>query len=247
MFNDLDHYAGGLAQLYDNWVSVVVGNHFSYLGLTDYLVQLEETPFSNPIARATSTTFIQQIRDSGISNTSTLLKHPIVILSDFYRPFPLPHYTSNLFTEVSPGVFVDNSVMLGSLSNVTIPLFTEDIGHSGPWMGVSEPWAQSLEAFEVYVDRAPIYVQTSFYINIASAGSYALGLRYWDQTGNNLTVTLDAKTLGTIYYNNSKTPIIRDFNGIFLTPGTHTVTIKIDQIPYPLRWASLDYLVLSRS
>jgi len=247
MFNDLDQYAGGLAQLYDNWVSVVVGNHFSYLGLTDYLVQLEETPFSSPIARATSTTFIQQIHDSGISNTSTLLQHPIVILSDFYRPFPLPHYTSNLFTEVSPGVFVDNPVMLGSLSNVTIPLFTEDVGHSGPWMGVPEPWAESLDAFEVYVDKAPIHVQTSYYLNVPSAGNYTLALRYWDQTGNNLTVTLDAKILGTVYYNNSKTPILRDFNGIVLTPGTHTVTIKIDQIPYPLRWASLDYLVLSRS
>ena len=247
MFNDLDEYAGGLSQLYDNWASAIVGNHLSYLGFTNYLIQLEETPFADPIARAMSTTFMQQIRDSGINNTVSLLQHPIVIFSDFYRPFPLPRYTSNLFTEVSPGVFVDNPTMLGDLSNVTIPLFIGDIGHTGPWRPVPEPWAESLNAFEVYVDKAPIHVQTSYYLNVASAGTYAVSIRYWDQTGNNLTVTLDARILGIIYYNNSKTPIIRDFNGIDLTPGTHTVTIKIDQIPYPLRWASLDYLVLSRS
>jgi len=247
MFNDLDEYAGGLSQLYDNWASAIVGNHLSYLGSTNYLVQLEETPFADPIARAMSTTFMQQIRDSGINNTVSLLQHPIVIFSDFYRPFPLPRYTSNLFTEVSPGVFVDNPTMLGDLSNVTIPLFIGDIGHTGPWRPVPEPWAESLNAFEVYVDKAPIHVQTSYYLNVASAGTYTVSIRYWDQTGNNLTVTLDARILGIIYYNNSKTPIIGDFNGIDLTPGTHTVTIKIDQIPYPLRWASLDYLVLSRS
>jgi hypothetical protein len=247
MFNDYDEFAGGLARLYDSWVSVVVGNHLSYLGLTDYLVQLQETPFSDPTARATSTTFLQQIRESGVDNKTELLQHRIIILSEFYRPIPLPRYTSSLFVEVTPGVFIDKPASLQGLANVTIPLFISDRGHTGPWTGVPEPWTESLDAYEVYVDKAPIYVQATFYLNIGSTGTYSLSLRYWDQSGNNLTITLDTSTLGTIFYNNSKTPIFRSFDKIALTAGTHTFSIKIDQAPYPLRWASLDYLTVSES
>src|SRR5207249_4753266 len=54
VYNDVDEFAGGLANLYDNWVGAKVGPHLSYLGLTDYLVQLEQTPFSNTVSQTIS-------------------------------------------------------------------------------------------------------------------------------------------------------------------------------------------------
>jgi hypothetical protein len=247
MFNDVDQYAGSLASLYDNWLSVVVGDHLSYLGLVDYLVQLEETPFSEPVARATSTSFMQQIRDSGITSRTGLLQHQIILLSDFYRPFPLPTYMSNLFVQVSPGIFVDDPIALASISRVTLPLYTSFIDHSGSWGGVNENWTRSGEAYEVYYDGpAPMNIDVSFFLGVATSGNYSVGLRYWDQTGNNLTITLDSKIVGSIYYDNAKTPILREFRQNFLTAGIHTFTITIEQSPYPLQWASLDYLVFEK-
>jgi len=246
MFNDLDQYAGGLAQLYDNWVSAVVGTHFSYLGLTDYLLQGEETPFSEPIARATSSSFMQQILDSGITTRAALLQHQIILIGSFYHPFPLPSYTSNLFTEVSPGILVGRTASMALLSNITVPMYTSFVNHSGAWGGVNADWTLSGEAYEVYHDTGATNVEASFYLGIAQAGTYTIGLRYWDQTGNNLTIALDAMAIGIIEYNNSKTAIVQDFYGITLTLGTHTITITVNQTPYKLQSASLDFLVLTK-
>jgi hypothetical protein len=247
MFNDLDQYAGQLAQLYDNWVSAVVGNHLSYLGLTDYLVQLEETPFANPVARATSATFMQQIRDSGITNRTDLLQHRIILIGEFYKPFPLPSYTSGLFIQVAPRVFVDDPAALGTLSTLTVPLYTSFVEHSGSWGGVNASWAMSGQAYEVYHDTGPMSIEATYYINVAQEGTYSLSLRYWDQTGNNLTITLDSNKIGTIHYDDAKLPVVQQFNQIPLTAGTHTFAITIEQTPYNLQWASIDYLELTKT
>jgi hypothetical protein len=246
IYNDIDEFAGSLAHLYDSWVSAKVGSHLSYLGLPDYLVQIEETPFSALISRTISGEFMQQIRDSGIGTKTALLQHPIVLMGQFYRPFPLPTYTSTLFTEVSPGVFIDNSTRLESLANVTLPLYITFGTHSGTWGGTPASWAKSLAAYEVN-DSVPPVVQASFGIRIQLAGTFALGLRYWDGRGNNLTIAVDGNTIGSIRYNNTQSPAIRYFLGIVLPQGVHTLTVAIDNLATTATYASLDYFVFSRS
>ncbi len=246
VYNDIDEFAGGLAHLYDSWVSAKVGSHLSYLGLPDYLVQLEETPFSDLISRTISGEFMQQIRNAGIGTKTALLQHPIVLMGEFYRPFPLPTYTSTLFTEISPGVFVDNSTRLESLANVTLPLYITFGTHSGTWGGTPASWAKSLAAYEVN-DSVPPVVQASFGIMIQLTGTFTLGLRYWDGSGSNLTIAVDGNTIGSIGYNDTRSPAIRYFPGIVLPQGVHTLTVAIDNSSTAARYASLDYLVFSRS
>jgi hypothetical protein len=244
MYNDVDEFAGGLAQLYDNWVSAKVGAHLSYLGLPDYLVQVEETPFSSLISRTVSGQYIQQLRSNGITTKAAILQHPIVLMGEFYRPFPLPAYTSTLFTEVSSGVFVDNSTKLETLANVTLPLYITFGSHSGTWGGTPASWAKSLNAYRVN-DSVPPVVQASFQIRTQLGSAFNLGLRYWDGTGNNMTVAVDGRAIGNIAYNGTQRPATRYFPGLELSEGIHDLTITISNTPSVIRNASLDYVVLT--
>jgi hypothetical protein len=247
VFNDVDQYAGGLADLYDNWVGAKVGPHLSYLGLTDYLVQLEQTPFSDTVSQTISGVFWQQIQAAGITTRASLLQHPIIIMSEFYRPFPLPPYISALFNQVSSGIFVDNATSLESLNSVTLPLYIIFGSHSGGWYGIPASWAKSLEAYEVF-DSVPQIVQASFPFSTPARGNYTLGLRYWDGSGNNFTIAVDGNPVGIIAYNNTLTPAVRYFPKVPLSQGTHSLTIVISNTPSVVRrYVSLDYLVLSTS
>jgi hypothetical protein len=247
----VNEFASGLGQLYNNWVSATVGPHLSYLGLIDYLAQFEETPFSETGARTISALFMQQILSAGISTRSELLQHPIIIMADFYRPFPFPNYTSPLFTEVTPGVYIDNASSLESLGNVTLPLYATFANHSGSWYGVQRSWTKSLSAYEVYDDSVPMNIEASFQLEVQFSGNYTLGLRYWDGLANHLIVSVDGSSIGIITYGNTKHPIIRDFQGIVLSHGIHTLTIGIDNTPSVLNggldYASLDYVVLTKT
>jgi len=243
MFNDVDEFAGGLGHQYDSWVSAIVGPHLSYLGLVDYLVQMEETPYSQIVSRQASGEFMQQLRNAGVTTKAALLQHPIIIAGDFYRPFPLPNYTAALFTQVWPGVYVDNATRLGSLASVTLPLYMVFGAHSGDWGGVERSWAQSVYEYEVYDTVTPI-VEASFLFGTESSGSFTLGLEYWDDGGNNLSVAVDGQTIGTIVYNNTGMPAVQFFQAVPLSTGTHSLTITVNNNPSPVRYASLDYLTL---
>ncbi|OLE91766.1 MAG: hypothetical protein AUF79_02435 [Crenarchaeota archaeon 13_1_20CM_2_51_8] len=251
MFNDLNEFASGLAQLYDNWAAAIVGPHLSYLGLIDYLAQVQETPFSDTGAREVSGEFMQKIVAAGITSKTTLLQHPIIIIGEFYRPFPLPNYTLPLFTQVYPGVFLDNASRLESLSNVTLPLYITFAAHSGAWYGVQRSWTKSVNAYEVYDDSVPMDIEASFELGIQSSGTYTMGLRYWDGSANNLTISVDGNTIGTIAYYNTKSPVVDNFTGISFSKGIHLLKIAINDAPPILKgglaYASLDYLVLTRS
>ena len=245
MFNDLNEFASGLAQLYDNWAAAIVGHHLSYLGLIDYLAQVQQTPFSDTGAREVSGEFMQKISAAGITNKTTLLQHPIIIMGEFYRPYPLPNYTQALFTQISPGVFLGNASRLETLSNVTLPLYITFATHSGPWYGTERSWTRSINAYEVYDDSVPMNIEASFELGIQSSGTYTMGLRYWDGSANNLNISVDGKTIGTIVYYNTKSPVIDNFTGIGFSRGIHTVKIAINDAPPILRgglaYASLDY------
>src|SRR5438046_2468126 len=132
VYNDFDTNAGGLGDLYDNWVGAIVGTHLSYLGSIDYLVQVQQTPYSNIVSRLHSAIFEKELRDVGITSRAVLLSHPIIIVADFYNPYPLPTYYAIYFNEVSKGVFVGNTTRLAAINNVTISLAASIADSSGP-------------------------------------------------------------------------------------------------------------------
>ena len=115
--------------------------------------------------------------------------------------------------------------------------------HSGDWGGVERSWAQSVYEYEVYDTVTPI-VEASFLFGTESSGSFTLGLEYWDDGGNNLSVAVDGQTIGTIVYNNTGMPAVQFFQAVPLSTGTHSLTITVNNNPSPVRYASLDYLTL---
>ncbi len=247
VYNDFDQDAGGYGDLYNNWVSAIVGPHLSYLGLVDYLVQLQETPFFNPVSRTISALFMEQIHDAGITNKYLLLQHPIILVEDFHRLFPLPLYTINLFDKVQEGVFVSNQTKLQGLTSVTVPLYSSLTDEVGLWHPVQRSWAESIYALETERGPPARDIEASLFLRISSTATFALAIRYWDGSGNSMGISLDGRSIGTVVYNNAQRPAIWSQTGILLNEGLHTMTIRIGQNPAIPQYASLDYVNVVRS
>jgi len=246
IFNHLDQSAGGWADLYDNWVSAIVGRHLSYLGQVGYLVQLQQTPFSSLVSREHSLTFIREIQDSGIANRTSLLEHPIVLIEDFYNPLPLPTYVSNSFYSVSDGVFLGNDTSLATLESVTLPMYSSTINTIGPWNSTLRSWTQTKVALETKVYSHPTDIEATMLLDAWTSASYTIGLRYWDGSGSGLSVIVDGVAIRQISYNASNSPAY-NLTSIGLAAGVHTLTIKIIQNPNVQQYASLDYLVVTKT
>jgi len=247
VYNDFDINAGGLGDLYDNWVGAIVGTHLSYIGSIDYLVQVQQTPYSNVVSRLHSAIFEKQLRDAGITNRAVLLAHPIIIVADFYNPYPLPTYYAAYFDEVSNGVFVGNTTRLASLNNVTISLAASLTGSSGPWYVNRTAWAKSVNTLQIYTNSSQNKIEASFPIAIYSNGNYTFSLRYWDGSGNDLNILLAGNALGTITYNDTQIALARTFAPVHLNSGTCSVEILINGGPGIANFASLDYLSVVES
>ena len=247
IYDDLDELAGGNGNLFNNWVGAIVGQHLAYLGRVDYLVQVHETPFSNTASRLISALFMKQIYGSGITNRTSLLEHPIIIVEDFYNPYPLPTYFAGFFHQVYDGVFQSNSTSLQTLDNITLPMSSSLVNSQGPWYTIRRSWAQSIYSLEANVSSASTDLEASVLAAIPADGTYALNLRYWDGTGNNLQVVLDRTTIGALQYSGTDLPSIKSFTGLHLTAGVHSLTVKVDKNGSGLQYASLDYLAINRS
>ncbi len=244
IYNDIDQDAGGLGDFYNNWVSATVGTHLSYLGQVDYLVQLQQTPFSNIVSREISERFMRQISDSAITSKTSLLGHPLILLEDFYNPSPIPSYVLGLFREVSSGVFIGNSTSLGAVKGITQPLYSSMVSTVGPWNSTKRSWTQSGSALEVQVSSPQTTIQVSYLLSVPAGGTYTIGIRYWDGIGGGLSVVLNAKTLGTIQYNATTHPLLQSFTVVFPTVGVYNLTITVNKSSVSQQYASLDYLVL---
>ena len=242
VYNDFDTNAGGLGDLYDNWVGAIVGTHLSYLGSIDYLVQVQQTPYSNIVSRLHSAIFEKELRDVGITSRAVLLSHPIIIVADFYNPYPLPTYYAIYFNEVSKGVFVGNTTRLAAINNVTISLAASIADSSGPWYHELTGWAKSINTLQIYTNSSLNNVEAYFPIAVFSNGNYTFSLHYWDGAGNDLNVFLAGQALGTVTYNDTQSPLTRTFDPVYLNSGTYYVNIRINQGPGIVKFASLDYL-----
>jgi hypothetical protein len=247
VYNDIDQDAGGLGDFYNNWVSAVVGTHLSYLGQVGYLLQLQQTPFSNVVSREISERFMKDILGSAITNKTALLEHPIILVEDFYNPPPVPAYVSGLFTEVSNGVFIGNVSSLQSMRGIIQPLYSSMVSTNGPWNSTRRSWAQSGSALEVQVNSSTIDIEAAYLVAAPTSGTYTLGIRYLDATGSGLSVILDGGTLGIIQYTNTRRPLQQNLTGVTLSSGNHILTIRVNQSGVLQRFASLDYLTVIES
>jgi hypothetical protein len=246
IYNDVDQYAGGLGDFYNNWVSAVVGTHLSYLGRVDYLVQLQQTPFSNLISREISEKFMRQILDSANANKTALLRHPFVLVKDFYNPPPIPTYVSGLFHEVSDGVFIGNITILGALKGITQPLYSSMVATVGPWNSTMRSWSQSGSALEVQTNSFQKDIEASYLLAVRASGTYTIGLRYWDGIGSDLSIILDGGTIGITQYSTTNRPLLQNITAVSLSVGVHNLTIRVNRSTVSQRYASLDYLALTQ-
>lgn len=246
VYTDMDPVAGELADFYDNWVSAIVGTHLAYVGQIGYLVQLQETPYSNIISREMSAKFMDQLRNSGVTNSTLLLQHQVVLVEDFYNPAPIPAYVTNLFTQISAGIFVGNSTRLGTLNSVTLPAYSSYVSAVGPWNPTNQTWTQSWYALETNVSSIPTNIQATYLITASASRTYAVGVRYLDVTSSGLSIILDGTTIGSIHYANTRAPVLGNFSGIYMTQGVHMLTISVNKEPGVIQYASLDYLVVTQ-
>lgn len=242
MYNDVDVDAGGLGDLWSNWVGAIIGTHLSYLGQIDYLVQIQQTPYDNVVSRIHSVFFAKQLNDAGITNRTTLLQHPIIIIKDFYKPFPLPAYTAVYFDQVSDGILVSNNQRLESLDSVTIPLSWSLTSSVGPWHIIQHPWAESIYTLDASNNSTLTKIEVTFPLGVSSNGTYSISLRYFDGTGNNLELALDGTRVGTVQYGGTYAPSTLTLTSVPLDSGVHYASIGIAQNPSSFQYASLDYL-----
>jgi len=189
---------------------------------------------------------MKEILDAGITNQTVLLNHPIIIIKDFYNPFPIPTYISRVFNQVSDGVLEGDNMRLTTLNNFTLPLSSTIVNSIGPWDTIQRSWAQSIYALEATVKSNPTNLESSFLLGIPSDGTYTPSIRYWDGTGSDLEVLLDGAKIGTVHYAGANLPMTENFAGVYLTSGIHSFSIKLDQSSSQ-QYASLDYLAVNKS
>ena len=87
VFNDVDEYSGGLATLYDSWTTLLCGEHFSYLGTINNLLDAEKTRFKNVFSKEISNKFFRNLKDSGVLEKTRSCNDNvrIIIIKGFYR------------------------------------------------------------------------------------------------------------------------------------------------------------------
>jgi hypothetical protein len=245
VYNDYDQYAGGLANLYSNWVQVTYGDHYSYVGDVESLLALSETPFKSTESKAFSKIFLENMINNNIFNKANLLKHEIIIISDFYLPRPIPTYNNVPLEEISDGIFIVQSEKLTSDQNVHLPLYFKIIAEtSSPgWYKIQKDWAKSTYALEYFNPEPSNPIHSDFIINIAKPGNYSFILKYFDAIDtSSIILEIEGISLGKIQYRGTLQPanFTADFN--FETAGIYNLRIILEYAPNQSQYASLDYL-----
>jgi hypothetical protein len=241
IFNSNDEYAGGLSDLYDNWVQIVYGDHYSYLGNLDFLLSLSETPFTSATAQIYSRIFIDEMKKDGVFNMPTLLQHSIVILTDFYSDQLTP--SDNAITEIHEGIFIVNPQEFVESQSLNIPLYSRMTENSSTgWYSVARDWCKSIYALEFYNQTPKSVAYSEFLFAVPKTGEYTLTLRYWDAKGpSDLAVGLNDALIGTVSYQGTQQPANFTAN-VAMQMGANIFRITLQLTQGKPQYASLDYL-----
>lgn len=97
LYYDEDIYAGGLATMYDAWVTILYGKHYAYLGTLDNLLNGKETEFQSLFSKEVSKKFFFKLLENSIINKIKQCNENvnIVIINSFYKNF------SKLYCDIS--------------------------------------------------------------------------------------------------------------------------------------------------
>jgi len=87
LFYDEDKYAGGLATLYDSWITILYGKHYSYLGTLQNLIEGKETKFQTIFSKEISKKFYLNLLENSIIEKIRRCDENIniVIIRSFYK------------------------------------------------------------------------------------------------------------------------------------------------------------------
>jgi len=109
LYYDEDIYAGGLATMYDAWVTILYGKHYAYLGTLDNLLNGKETEFQSLFSKEVSKKFFFKLLENSIINKIKQCNENvnIVIINSFYKNF------SKLYCDIS-----EDSICIIKLFNV---------------------------------------------------------------------------------------------------------------------------------
>lgn len=193
---------GGVSEYYDNWLSALYGNHYSYLGFHNDLLNARETDFNDSVSRLISYRFVQEMMNAGVWNTSSIKAKPVVIIQDFYKIVNLEESTK--FDELANGIYIyDASEELIETTSFKIKAA---VSESGGWYATTRTYDNTLHGMiETYVAKQDGRPYT-FRVHLQSGSCYSIGLEYHDGTaGLGFQVSEESKILLTLYYGESAT------------------------------------------
>lgn len=243
LFNDIDAYAGVQANLNDDWVQAVLGNHYSYLGLPDYLLNGLETPFMNIKSFQESKIFFEKLNSSEvlIKNKSD---YQYFLISDVYYPYPLPVYYEANFINVHEGVYICNDSI--SINEFKVP-FSTFIENNDLFYSLKDDWTMSTFSLNYYQTYPSSIVSKECLFTVPHIGNYHFSIRYFDGGGSDIRILIDSETVATIVYSETNSPKIISFNKNLTTDGTHTITVESTIQTGRVQYVSLDYFAYDLS
>lgn len=245
VYDDYDQYAGGLANLYSNWIQVTYGDHYSYLGDVNSLLSLRETPFKSTQSQVFSKIFLNDMITDNVFNKTKLLQHQIIIISDFYLPRPFPIYYSIGFNEISDGIYVIDPQKVMNKNNFYLPLYCKILSETSSlgWYIIPRDWSESIYSLEFYDQEPSNPIHSDFLIGIDKPGNYSFVLKYFDvANASNLILEINGEFLGEISYRGTLQPA--KFTGYFEFSSADIYTFRIisEYVPNQTQHVSLDYL-----
>jgi hypothetical protein len=96
--------AGSLAILYSNWITTLVGQHYTYVGPVENLLAGKQTNFTVPESQIVSSLYYEKLKSAFLSTPGGLADHPVVLMDSLYQG--RPNFTGYQYHELSSGVFV---------------------------------------------------------------------------------------------------------------------------------------------
>jgi hypothetical protein len=174
----------GIVELYDNWVSAVMGDHLSYYGSFCDFIQLKER-YHNLISIRFFNNLIKK-SPFDIFNSS------LIFFGRFYSDISIVQYLDA--EELCTDVYVCNLSKLLAKPSITMPIKNLNFSSLGHWYV-----NQELNVLEIYSNETQEpYVL--LHLNLPQ-GCYNFTISYWDGSkGNGLKILVNDILIGTINY-----------------------------------------------
>ena len=222
----------GVVELYDNWVSAIVGEHLSYYGNIGDFLNLRQG-YDNKISRR----FYWQgsFQEKSLSD---LQNYTIVLIKQFCadKTSLLQDYAEKL----NENIYIINLTKIITLSEITV-----DLPNIWNFSGVGQ-WYVNTEynSLSIYSEenQNPYVV---LFLDFSHEEQYNLSLSYWDAaSGNGLKIYINGQLQDQLYYNS--TAMFTDYTiNASLTNGTNTIKIEVFRQPQSKYFARLKSITIS--